>query len=110
VGGDFQRTLGGLEQESGPGTYDPDNEGYFVILEPGDNPRNLDIVGLNPAEKGLLGSWPEFVDLINLDEMSVYQVLILYNNECVMTLYLQAGVWDEEIEQWLEKHVHHNRE
>lgn len=99
---DFERVLSGIEAGSSPGAYSPESEGYFVVLEKGDNLKNLEVVGLNPQDGGLLGCWPEFVDRIELGPgLSVYRVLVLYNNECAMTFYLQAGPWDREVDRWL---------
>ncbi|MDI3534921.1 MAG: hypothetical protein PWQ82_1286 [Thermosediminibacterales bacterium] len=39
-----------------------EDHGYFVILEKGDNVRNLSNVGLSSESGGLLGCWPEFVE------------------------------------------------
>lgn len=108
---DFERALGGTEPGGGPGAYDPDENGFFVVLEPGDNVRDLGVVGLNPGDGGLLGCWPEFVDRIELGPgLSVYRVLVLYNNECAMTFYLQAGQWDREVERWLRDNANDGRD
>ncbi|BFH59470.1 hypothetical protein [Paenibacillus azoreducens] len=38
------------------------SHGYIVVLETGDNVRNLSNVGLNPEDGGILGSHPEYVE------------------------------------------------
>lgn len=98
---DFERAARELSQGDG-GAHDPEASGYWVILEPGDNCRDLGLVGLNPEDGGLLGCWPEFVDRLELGPgLSVYRVLVLYNNEYAMTFYLEADKWDREVEGWL---------
>jgi hypothetical protein len=42
--------------------------GYIVVLEAGDNVRDLGNVGLNRVVGELPGSCPEYVELLNLGE------------------------------------------
>ncbi|GEM_PF-790886 len=106
VEGDFQRVQGGVEAQSGPGAYHPGIEGYFVVLEEGDNLRNLEVVGLDPGEGGLLGCAPEAVDLLEpAPGLKVFQVLVAYNNSSLMSFYLEKGLADPEVEAWLKKNL-----
>ncbi|WP_286085956.1 hypothetical protein [Brevibacillus sp. NSP2.1] len=41
-----------------------DTYGYMVVLEKGDNLRDLSVVGLSREDGGLLGSLPEFVEKV----------------------------------------------
>ncbi|MDQ0060740.1 hypothetical protein [Paenibacillus harenae] len=43
-----------------------DGCGYVVVLEAGDNVRDLGNVGLNRKGGGLLGSFPEYVELLDV--------------------------------------------
>lgn len=78
------------------------DRGYIVILEKGDNLRDLSEVGLNPEDHGLLGSYPEFVDLIELEFFPIYKIGVLYNNDYMMTFFSEKGIHDPEIESWLQ--------
>jgi hypothetical protein len=40
--------------------WDPDSEGYIVLLEPGDNIEDLPEVGLHPRHRGLVGIPKEY--------------------------------------------------
>jgi hypothetical protein len=74
------------------------------MLEQADNLRNLAVVGLDP-DGGLLASAPEFINEIDLGEMTVYEILISYNNEFCMTFYLPKEICDEEIMEWIEDNI-----
>lgn len=76
--------------------------GYIVVLEAGDNVRDLGNVGLNRGDGGLLGSCPEYVELLNVGGgLRAYRVVVLYDNDYLMTFFTQVGAHDEEVEQWL---------
>ncbi len=76
--------------------------GYIVVLEAGDNIRDLGNVGLNRENCGLLGSCPVYVERFNVGEgLQAYKVAVLYDNDYLMTFFTQAGAHDEEVEQWL---------
>lgn len=78
--------------------------GYIIILEPEDDVRNLENVGLNPQDSGLLGSYPEFVNLVQLEDISLYQIGVLYDNEYMQIFYVPVGMFDEEIETFLREY------
>lgn len=78
------------------------DHGYLVILENGDDVRDLSEVGLNPEDEGLLGSMPEYVETLSLgDNLQVYKIAVLYDNDYMMFFYSQVGIHDEEVEEWL---------
>jgi hypothetical protein len=79
-----------------------DVRGYIVVLEAGDNVRDLGSIGLNRENGGLLGSCPEYVEMLDLDKvLQAYKVAVLYDNDYLITFFTQAGAHDEEVEQWL---------
>ncbi|TDF88860.1 hypothetical protein [Paenibacillus piri] len=83
--------------------------GYIVVLEAGDNVRDLGNVGLSRENGGLLGSFPEYVELLDLGEgLQVYKVAVLYDNDYLMTFFMLAGAHDEEVEQWLRDQAERN--
>jgi hypothetical protein len=79
--------------------------GYMVVLEKGDNLRDLSAVGLRREEGGLLGSLPEFVEKVERDGECWYKVVVVYTNEFAMAFYVpvQALDDDEAIASWLEE-------
>ncbi|MGG4495458.1 hypothetical protein [Brevibacillus reuszeri] len=86
-----------------------DEHGYIVILEVRDNVRDLSNVGLNRKNGGLLGSLPEYVELLDIGEgLQAYKIAVLYDNDYMMTFFTQAGAHDEEVEQWLKDQVERN--
>ncbi|OPY55798.1 MAG: hypothetical protein A4E55_02386 [Pelotomaculum sp. PtaU1.Bin035] len=79
-----------------------EEHGYFVILEPGDDARDLSEVGLNPQDGGLLGTGPEWVEVKNLHGgLRYYQAAVLYDNEFMMIFYSAVGQFDQETEEFL---------
>jgi hypothetical protein len=92
-----------LEDEA-EGEFRLGRQGYIVVLEAGDNVRDLGNVGLSREGGGLLGSYPEYVELFNLGNgLQAYKVAVLYDNDYLMTFFTQAGAHDEEVEQWLKE-------
>ena len=83
-----------------------ERHGYFVILEPSDDVRNLREVGLNPTDDGFLGSWPEYVEKVT-DEW--YKVAVLYDNEYMMFFFLRPSDFDDEVKAWLTEQTEENR-
>lgn len=77
--------------------------GYIVLLERGDNVRDLSCVGLGPNINGLLGCRPEYLERYDLDSISFYKILVMYNNEYAMTFFTEKGIHDNEVEEWLDK-------
>jgi len=79
-----------------------DGCGYIVVLEAGDNIRDLGNVGLSLENSGLLGCCPEYVELLDVGgELQAYKFVVLYDNDYLMTFFMQSGAHDEEVEQWL---------
>ena len=79
-----------------------ERHGYIVVLEAGDNVCNLGNVGLNREHGGLLASCPEYVELLDVGKgLQAYKVVVLYDNDYLMTFFTLAGAHDEEVEQWL---------
>lgn len=84
-----------------------DMYGYMVILEKGDNLRDLSVVGLDRETGGLLGSLPEYVDKVERQGECWYKVVVVYTNEYAMAFYVPEIVAanDEELKTFLEAHV-----
>ncbi|MBE5393852.1 hypothetical protein HT747_01460 [Brevibacillus borstelensis] len=92
----------GLDEE-----FALDHYGYMVVLEKGDNLRDLSVVGLSREDEGLLGSLPEFVEKVERNGECWYKVVVIYTNEYGMAFYVPAEAIsdDNEIQNWLEEHV-----
>lgn len=88
-----------------PGAYKMEDCGYVVILEPGDNVRELSHIGLY-RENGLLGCLPEWFDLVSLDGAQYYCFLELLNDAFGVIFYTAVGIHDEEVEVWLQAKLH----
>ncbi|AWI03122.1 hypothetical protein [Clostridium drakei] len=79
------------------------DEGEIILLEIGDNLRNLSVIGLDPTG-GLLEVIPEFINEIEIEESILYEVIIAYNNQFAITLYVPAAIVDKEIMEWIEEY------
>ncbi|MDB5054114.1 MAG: hypothetical protein JWM44_2164 [Bacilli bacterium] len=99
-----------VEQEDEDSSVFRLNErGYILVLEAGDNIRDLGNVGLNRENGGLLGNCPEYVELLDIGEgLQAYKIAVLYDNDYMMTFFTQAGAHGEEVEQWLKDQVERN--
>lgn len=106
IGNYFQQLRDELEDED-QSEFRLNRCGYIVVLEAGNNFRDLGNVGLNREDGGLLGSCPEYVELLDLGEaLPVYKIVVLYDNDYMMTFYTQAGAHDEEAEPIPSRLVH----
>ncbi|UFJ40378.1 hypothetical protein LOK74_20470 [Brevibacillus humidisoli] len=92
----------GLDEE-----FALDQYGFMVVLEKGDNLRDLSVVGLSREDGGLLGSLPEFVEKVERNGQCWYKLVIIYTNEYGMAFYVPSEVVadDEEFLNWLEEDV-----
>ncbi len=79
-----------------------DKHGYIVLLEAGDDLRRLPGIGLDHLPDGLLGTWPEYVEEIDLEGFRIYRLLVLYDNEYGHIFLSIKGQLDEEAETWLQ--------
>src|SRR5690554_6258351 len=101
---DLQADLDDMEPE----TYTVEDCGYIVILEAGDNVRDLSNVGLNQEDEGILGCIPEWFETVELDGIRYYRFLVLYNDSFGVIFYSAIGSQDAEVEQWLEQKLNSN--
>lgn len=91
--------LGGIEE------WNPQAFGYMTVLESGDNLRDMSVVGLNPEDKGLLGTYPEIIDVFNLNGLFIYKILVIYSNDYAVTFYSKIGQFDNEVEAWIKSYL-----
>ncbi len=85
------------------GEFNLESHGYIVVIGKEDNPRGLPGVGLGTG--GLLASWPEFVEVVDIGDVRLYKVAVLYDNEYMMLFLSEVGQFDEETESWLQDQV-----
>ncbi|HZK24903.1 MAG TPA: hypothetical protein VFC74_05905 [Oscillospiraceae bacterium] len=76
------------------------NHGGIIVLERGDNAKDLSAVGLNPQDGGLLGTAPETTNKVVLSSIVLYETLVVHNNEYAC-FYIVPENLDDEVETWL---------
>ena len=81
------------------------DSGIIVFLEPGDNVEDLPEIGLNPEEKGLLGTIPEFINEQQLEDCTLITACILCNNEYALSIFLERGKFGQEVENWINENM-----
>lgn len=91
-----------------PGVYSTEECGHVIILEAGDNVRDLSAIGLNREDSGLLGCIPEWFETVTLADIEYYRFLVLYNDSFGVIFYSAVGSHDVEVEQWLESKLKDN--
>lgn len=91
-----------------PDVYSIEECGHVIILESGDNVRDLSTIGLNRGDLGLLGCIPEWFEIVILDDIEYYRFLVLYNDAFGVIFYSAVGSHDVEVEQWLEQNLDNN--
>ncbi len=86
-----------------PGAWLYEDTGEVIVLEAGDDPRDLDEVGL--SDEGLFSSVYETVERIEFKEGTYFRVLVVYNDSYGVTFYVPLGVFEVELEERLEERV-----
>jgi len=88
-------------EDMSPNTYRLEDTGHVVLLEAGDNVRDLKEMGLNHQDQGILDCIPEWFETMTLDEVEYYRFLVLYNDSFGVIFYSTVGAFDDEVEAWL---------
>ncbi len=88
-------------EDMSPNTYRLEDTGHVVLLEAGDNVRDLREMGLNHQDEGVLGCIPEWFETITLDGVEYYRFLVLYNDSFGVVFFSAVGAFDHEVEAWL---------
>lgn len=88
-------------EDMSPNTYRLEDTGHVVLLEAGDNVRDLKEMGLNHQDQGILDCIPEWFETITLDDVEYYRFLVLYNDSFGVVFFSAVGAFDHEIEAWL---------
>lgn len=86
-----------------PGEYSVEDTGFIVVLEVGDDVRDLSNIGLNPEDQGLLGTIPEWIEKVELGGTEYYRFLVIYTDSFAVTFYSAVGSHHEVVETWLER-------
>jgi hypothetical protein len=88
-------------EDMSPNTYRLEDTGHVVLLEAGDNVRDLKEIGLNHQDQGILDCIPEWFETMTLDEVEYYRFLVLYNDSFGVVFFSAVGAFDHEVEEWL---------
>lgn len=88
-------------EDMSPNTYRLEDTGHVVLLEAGDNVRDLKEIGLNHQDQGILDCIPEWFETMTLDEVEYYRFLVLYNDSFGVVFFSAVGAFDHEVEAWL---------
>lgn len=75
--------------------------GIMVLLESGDNVADLEEIGLNIEDHGLLGAIPEFIDEQKLVNCTLITACILCNNEYALNIFFERGKFGDKVEKWI---------
>lgn len=81
------------------------DSGIIVFLEPGDNVADLAEIGLNPEDKGLLGTTPEWINEQKLNDCTLITACILCNNEYALSIFFESSKFGEEVENWISDNI-----
>lgn len=70
-------------------------DGRVVVIEPGDGPEEL---------RPLLASWPEYGELLNPGRMIVLKIVVMEDNDFIVTYFVERGV-HSAIDEWIEPYL-----
>lgn len=80
------------------------NVANIILIEKGDNPRNLGEVGLEPGVEGLLGEYPKNVCLYSRGDVNIFHITLLKRGKEIDLLTIK-GTLEEDIEIFLENQL-----
>ena len=72
-------------------SWNADEFGYFCIIEPGDDVRDMRDVGLNPEDQGLVGAIKEVV--LWHPESRCWEAVVLFGGDYGMTFFCPDEPW-----------------
>lgn len=75
----------------------------IIVLEEGDDAKEILGMGKNPLEGAHLGDIPEYVDRLSSGNFSYYRIGFLCDSGSFVTVFSQEGIHDPEVEEWLEE-------
>ena len=81
------------------------DSGIIVLLEPGDNVTDLEEIGLNSEDSGLIGAEPEWINEQVLSDCRLINACIPCNNEYVLSIFLERGKFGQEVENWINENM-----
>ncbi|GEM_PF-6621808 len=74
---------------------------HIALLESGDD---ISSIGMSRDYACLQSYYPEYIELHELgNDIAIYKIFVLHDNECSTTYFTQKGIHDEETEQWLKE-------
>lgn len=96
----FCKLAESLGNNSLPEEFSLEEHGYFVLLENNNDlqPERIREVGLT---EGLFNCRFEFIEEIKLDNIVLFKISILYCNDYMMNLFLEADRFSQEVQEWL---------
>ena len=75
--------------------------GPIIILEDKDNPHDLKEIGFPKEHGGILSTFPEFADVLNINDVSYYKIVIVCSNSYGLVVYSRVNQFDNEFEKWV---------
>lgn len=81
-----------------PGAYTMEDVGQIVLLERGDNARDLTKLRLSIS---LIDFVPEWFEVVTLDGIVYYRFLVLLGDSFGIVFYSPSGIHNGEVEEWL---------
>lgn len=93
----------GLETATSIEEFTLRDTGPIVVIESGDNVRDLEEIGLNACDDGLLGAVPEWAELMELTGgLKVYNILVVLNDGYALCLLVKQEALDDRARTWLQ--------
>lgn len=78
-------------------------ENSIIVLEEGDDAKEILGIGKTPLEGAHLEDIPEYVDRLSSGNFSYYRIGFLCDSGSFVTAFSQKGIHDPEVEGWLEE-------
>ncbi|WP_099190634.1 hypothetical protein [Tepidibacter mesophilus] len=86
-------------------TFNLEEHGSIIILEDTDDPHDLEEIGYPKEHGGLFSAFPEFVNIIELEEASYYKIVIVCSNSYGIVVYSKVGQLGKGFEKWVSEYL-----
>ncbi|WP_430885863.1 hypothetical protein [Fusibacter sp. JL216-2] len=78
------------------------NIGGIVVLEEDDIITHLPHIGMDVGNGGIFGTFPEFVDTLELGHRTFHRITIIQGDNFGWVVYVEKGTHGKRLEDWID--------
>lgn len=101
----FKEVVESITGEKIWSTYNIEGEGSILILQKDDDIYDYKELGLTREYGGIFGATPEFADIIEIEGMKLFRIVVVCDNSCAVVIFAEAGQLGEEFDEWIMEYL-----